>query len=364
MAALLTPPAIPELIGRIMAIPDGARYKCLTRLRRLGLIAPESSHLPGGLDCHPLVWEHMADLLQKQFPAAWQEGNLRLYEHYKGIAKEYPDTIEEMAPLFYACTHGCRAGRKQEALEEVYWKRICRGREAFVISKLGAFGSALAALANFFDSLWDRPATGLTEDDQASVLNNAGFGLRALGQLAEAKEPMQAGLEIRIRQEKWRSADIVASNLSELFLVLGEVVQAVEYGQQSEELADRSGDAFERLTKRTTHAASLHQAGRLAAAEELFRQAEDLQREDQPWHPLLYSMQGYHYCDLLLDIDRPSEARERAEKTIERISQGWRATGRNGMTPGSCIRILFRMSISRTRKNESTWRVPRRSLPN
>lgn len=89
MAALLTPPAI----------PDGARYECLTRPRRLGLIAPESSHLPGNLDCHPLMREHFADLLKEQFPQSWQEGNPRLYEHYKNVARELPDTIEEMAPL-------------------------------------------------------------------------------------------------------------------------------------------------------------------------------------------------------------------------------------------------------------------------
>jgi hypothetical protein len=100
MAALLIPPPIPDLTGRIMAIPEGTRYECLTRLRHLSLLAPASSHRPSDFDCHPLVREHFADLLQKQFPQAWQEGNLRLYEYYKRVAKDLPDTIEEMAPLF------------------------------------------------------------------------------------------------------------------------------------------------------------------------------------------------------------------------------------------------------------------------
>ena len=64
--------------------------------------------------------------------------------------------------------------------------------------------------------------------------------------------------------------------------------------------ADRSDDAFERMSDRTTHADALHQAGRRAEAEALFREAERMQAERQPDHPLLYSLRGFQYCDLLL----------------------------------------------------------------
>ncbi|MEW6289730.1 MAG: toll/interleukin-1 receptor domain-containing protein [Thermodesulfobacteriota bacterium] len=324
LTALLTPPPIPDLTGQIMAVAEGDRHDCLTRLRRLGLLAPASSHRVGDLDCHPLVREHMADLLQKQFPQAWQQGNLRLYEHYKGIAKEYPDTIEEMAPLFYACAHGCRAGNQQEALIEVYWKRIKRGNEHYCTRKLGAFGSDLAALANFFDSIWDRPAPGLAEMWQAWVLGNAGFRLKALGRLAEAKRPMRDCLEMCIRQRNWSEASKITSNLSELFLDLGEMAWAVEYGQQTVELAARSGNRHSRVIGLTTHAVSRHQAGQLAEAEELFRQAEAMQREEQLDYPMLYSLRGFQYCDLLFDLYPPTEVWKRVKKTL-----GWaeKATG-------------------------------------
>ena len=64
--------------------------------------------------------------------------------------------------------------------------------------------------------------------------------------------------------------------------------------------ADRSGDAFQRMAMRTTHADALHQAGRRAEAEARFREAEQMQAERQPDYPLLYSLQGFRYCDLLL----------------------------------------------------------------
>ncbi len=74
---------------------------------------------------------------------------------------------------------------------------------------------------------------------------------------------------------------------------MGDAEQSVTY-------ADRSGDAFQRMSKRTTHADALHQAGRRAEAETRFREAERMQAERQPDYPLLYSLQGFRYGDLLL----------------------------------------------------------------
>ena len=51
---------------------------------------------------------------------------------------------------------------------------------------------------------------------------------------------------------------------------------------------------------RTTHADALHQAGRRDEAEARFREAEQMQAERQPDYPLLYSLWGFRYCDLLL----------------------------------------------------------------
>ena len=62
-----------------------------------------------------------------------------------------------------------------------------------------------------------------------------------------------------------------ASNLSELYLTIGDVSQALKYGRYSVELADRSGNAFQRMGIRTTLADALHQAGQFAEAEVTFR---------------------------------------------------------------------------------------------
>jgi len=111
---------------------------------------------------------------------------------------------------------------------------------------------------------------------------------------------MRASVEHSIRRSDWGNAAIRASNLSELELTLGEVAGAVGDAEQSVTYAARSGDAFHRMGNRTTHADALHQAGRRAGADARFREAEQMQADDDSDHPLLYSVQGYRYCDLLL----------------------------------------------------------------
>ena len=70
--------------------------------------------------------------------------------------------------------------------------------------------------------------------------------------------------------------------------------------EQSVTYAELSGDSFERMSDRTTHADALHQAGRRDEAAARFREAEAMQAESQPEYPLLFSLWGFRYCDLLL----------------------------------------------------------------
>ena len=201
---------------------------------------------------------------------------------------------------------------QQETRAKVYRDRIKRRNENYSSRKLGAFGSDLGAIACFFETPWSRVSPALTEADEAWLLNEAAFSLRAFGRLTEALEPMRAGLEMRFKAEAWLNAAISASNLSELELTLGDVAGAVGHAEQAVTYADRSGDAFWRMGTRTAHADALHQAGRRAEAEARFREAEQMQAESQPTYPLLYSGQGFQYCDLLL-----AEAERRAWEAMQ-----------------------------------------------
>ncbi len=232
---------------------------------------------------------------------ACRAAHRRLYEHLCETTEDKPDAmLEALQPLYQAVAHGCQAGLHQEACEKVYHDRILRREGYHSLHKLGAFGSDLGAVACFFETPWSHVSQALMEGYQAKLLAIAAYNLRALGRLTEALEPRRAALKMRIKQNNWTDAAKSACNLSELELTLGELAGAVEDAEQSVTYADRSGDAFERVSDRTTHAGALHQAGRRAEAEARFREAEQMQAERQPDYPLLYSLGGFEYCDLLL----------------------------------------------------------------
>jgi tetratricopeptide (TPR) repeat protein len=300
LKALRATPPIPGLTEPLVDLSEEDWHLAVATLRDHSLLAAADPRAPETLDAHPLVRACFADELESHRPGAWQEGNRRLYEHLRQAAPDLPDTLEAMQPLYAAVVHGCRAGRQQEVMAQVYWRRILRGEEFYSTSKLGAFGSELTSLAGFFDRPWSQPSACLTAAAQAFVLNAAAFVVRALGRLAEAVEPMQASLEACIAQEDWENAAIRAINLSELTLTLGDVPRAVAFGEQSVELADRSGDAFWKMASRAKKADALHQAGRWEESAAAFCEAEAMQAEWQPEYPGLYSLRGFQYCDLLL----------------------------------------------------------------
>ncbi len=187
--------------------------------------------------------------------------------------------------------------------KKVYIDRILRGTgsDGFYSSdKLGAIGANLAAVAAFFDEPWSRVSSNLTEADQAFLLNEAATFLRLLGRLTEALQPMRAGLEMTIQQKDWRNAAAAASNLSQLEVTLGRLTDAVANARRSITHADQSGEAFHRLTKRAVAADAFHHSGRRAEAGALFVEAEQMQKEMQPQFDILYSGQGFRYCDWLL----------------------------------------------------------------
>jgi tetratricopeptide (TPR) repeat protein len=304
LAALREKPEIPGLTEPLVGLSEEEWQWAVSSLREHGLLLRADPRQPGSLDAHPLVRVYFQEEMEKERPEAWQDGNLRLYEYLKKSASELPDSLEAMEPLYTAVVHGCRAGRQQEVFQEIYRRRIQRHDDFYSTRKLGAFGSDLAVLAGFFDRPWDQPSARLTAMDQAFVLNGAAFRLRAVGRLAEAVQPMQAGLDRDIALESWLNATQSARNLSELILTLGEVKRAEAFAQQSVTLAARSGNASIQIGTRTALADTLHQAGRWEESAEVFREAEAL-AERQSEKPGLNSLGGYRYCDLLLSRGEP-----------------------------------------------------------
>src|SRR5262249_48924010 len=155
-------PVVPGLTDAVVRLGAKEWNKAVAKLRRVGLLERAGSDDARKLDAHPLVREHFGEQVRREHEEAFREGHRRLEGDLRGKAKELPETIDEMAPLYAAVVHACRAGKSQEALDEVWHKRIRRG-DAFSIKQLGVFGSEVALFSAFFDPPWERLAPGLSE---------------------------------------------------------------------------------------------------------------------------------------------------------------------------------------------------------
>lgn len=309
-------PPIKGLTSELNELSDEKWQFALNNLREAKLLIKEGQQRPDTLDCHPLIREHFGEKLKAGYPHAYKEAHSRLCDYYESQAKEYPKTIEEMTSLLSAIAHGCEAGRHHEVLHNVYFRRILR-KDNFITEKLRAHGAVLSAISNFFEAPWRRPVDGLNESDKAFVLHQAGFCLRELGRLGEAVQPMEIALEAFVAQEDWIQASINANNLSELYLIVGDLVQALNLAKRCVELTGRSHDMIWRIAARSTLANVLYHANHISDSVAAFRKAEEMQKKINKQPKILYSLNGFEYCNLLLNLGKNKVVQVRASQTIK-----------------------------------------------
>jgi tetratricopeptide (TPR) repeat protein len=184
--ALLKPPAIRNLTQSLTNLTPTEWRRVLAKLRRARLLAGEDPQNRGALDMHPLVREYYGGQLRSKQTDAWKECNRRLYDYYRTLAPQLPNSFREMEPLFSAVICGCNAGLFRKALHEVYISRIQQADALFAGNVLGARGSLLSVLVHFFEhGQWGSPAEtpvegqSLTAEDQLYILMQAGLYLAA-----------------------------------------------------------------------------------------------------------------------------------------------------------------------------------------
>ncbi|MFM8333184.1 MAG: hypothetical protein ACKN9T_15985, partial [Candidatus Methylumidiphilus sp.] len=135
-------------------------------------------------DTHPIIRAYFGEKFKEYHPEAFKQAHWVLFDYYQKLPeKEFPDTLEEMEPLYCAVAHGCLAGEYQKAINNIYIRRIERGiRESYATRKLGGYSPALIAIYAFFPKGLSKPVNvGLSESDNAWLLGSASFLLVTLG---------------------------------------------------------------------------------------------------------------------------------------------------------------------------------------
>nr|MBC8443377.1 TIR domain-containing protein [PVC group bacterium] len=313
MDALRKPPVIPGLTQDLFTLKRGLRTGDTTEqpvsdrawnaavsfLADFGLLAiqTEASGTERMLDCHPLIREHFAKQLSEWHPDAWRSAHRCLLKHLESAAEPQPSTLDGLQPLYQAVGHGCKAGLYSEA-KDILNLRIRRPNDTYSILKLGAFGDEIVALASFFSCPWEDFPEAVCNRDQAWLLNEAAFCLRALSRPREAIEALKLSFRMNIDGRNFANASVVAGNLGELFLSMGDMKSAVVEERLSVELAERSSDFASLTAYETALADVLHQSGRLPESESVFERV--LERHRSLGLPQLIAQGNFRHCEFLL----------------------------------------------------------------
>jgi hypothetical protein len=232
------------------------------------------------------------------------------------LDKFLPSSIHDMSACIKAIYHGSLAARHTDVLHEVYRPRILRGEEAFLNHRLGATGIDAGIIANFFQADGIEPANMFDERSRRLVLNYAAFNLAALGRVDKAIYPLRRRLSCWIDERNWNQAAPDATDLSELYLLRGEIDASVATAQDAKLYAQRSNDLQDKMLSAATLGLCLHQASEPHKAERAFRKAEAFQAKLDPGRPMLYARQGYGYLDYLLSKGQHTEVFARASKNL------------------------------------------------
>jgi tetratricopeptide (TPR) repeat protein len=354
LQALRAEPAIPDLTDALVNLKDPQWNVALKRLSDVQLLTLSLE----AVDAHPLIRAYFAKQLRDKQTEAFKAAHSRLFDHLCEATPLTPSLANGLADLYSALFHGCQAGRYQEAWDKVYMPRILRGkRVCYATRELGLFGEDLDALAGFFESPWDNPAAGLSEDHQALLFAMVGSRLRALGLLKQAVAPTQKAIDMCERQRNLEWAAHKARHLAELELARGELERARQAAEKAVGLADRSGIPYERYAERATLAAILHHLGSpgsemFTRAERVFMEAERIVPEaNYPHLDGLYTLWGFRYCDFLLDQKKVEEAHERGlwmqRMTDEKHTQKDPENGLGPISAGLERLVLGRVGLHR-----------------
>lgn len=336
--------SIPAVTDQIFHLSDEEFERVVARLREARLIARPSHHAPGELDTHPLVREHFAQRLESFVPDSQNLAHQALFEFYAAQPiPEAPSGLGSMIPQLQAVTHGCCGKIFQRALDEVFKPRILGENESYSRNKVGGHGAKLSALSGFFTEPWQIPVDDLNEQDQAFVLHHASVFLRALGRLAEVIPPAKAALKLRVSNRNWKDAVRSSGTLAQAQLALGEISESLTEFQRCKDYADLSEHPGSRVASRAVLANALNQSGDLNNALAIIMEAEDLHRESNPQTPLLHSLRGYYYHDILLALGKHDKAIDHSTHSLElALTEGWGlATGLGHLAVGRACLLAY-----------------------
>lgn len=268
---------------------------------------------------HPLIKGYFESIMNEDDKKACHR---KIYEYIGTYAPEKPETLEEMQPLFEQVYHGCAAGLYDEVYNDVYQDKIQRWNEYYLVLKLGAWGTDLDLVLNFFPSR-DTSKIPLVSKmtGQIDLINEAGTALLCIGKPSLAEDLLLRTIKMSIQIKDYKNASIAYRTLAENQFRIGEIIKAKESAENAVKMAEAADMPRQQVRSKSFLAYTLFLLGKTELAGNLFNKADGLQRKIDPDAGILYSIEGIFYADFLIILGRNNEALKINTRNFEICTQ-------------------------------------------
>ena len=302
---------LPGVADRLQGVTDAQLRGTLNTLVADGLLTRE--HDQAGQEryaCHPVIRAHFRAALLTGGPAvaAAAAGLLT------GAISGHVQTIEQLGVVTNAIALLLDAGEVIQA-DALYREQLDGG---WVFKDLPAPREGVRCALGFVADQHRREQVReqLSVRRLAFYLNEVGLNARnaAEFELAERYQYEIAELFREVDDEPNLSAAL--RNRAELLIDLGRLANAEAAAREALDLARRVEQDLDEQLSLLRLGTALSLQGQMTEAVASFDNANDLQRQIDPEHPALYSLQGVQWAELLMRLGRSAEARTVTEANL------------------------------------------------
>jgi hypothetical protein len=264
----------------------------LNDLKELHLIS-ESEKV---LDTHPLVREYFSKYVEENYTNSYIEGQYVLYKYYENLqSKYYPDTIEEMEPLFQSIYHACKANRYEEAIN-LFTIRIDRAEKKmnYLTIKLGRFDLYFKLMSYFFEKKFSKITDKIPKYHHLKIFTNIAYYFSTKNDNDKALQ-----IYLNLLKDTMNSNDryTILSNILDLYLYMGNFKDLESIYFRNLNKTDVFSSKKEEALFIVTFAYYKFLSGKLLESDKIFKECELLLKNSGEFG--LHNFAGYMYKNLL-----------------------------------------------------------------
>jgi len=312
----------------------------LENLKKLHLISASEKIL----DTHPLVREYFSKYIFDDYKDSYIKGHYSLYKYYKNLPnKDFPDTMEEMEPLFQSIFHGCKANKYDESFA-IYANII--EKDNILIYSVGRFDLGLKILSNFYTTRYAKIHSKFSNANHNVLNEHVAYFLSSLG---KNKDALNIFYKISNEASLNNNYDDLISNLNNIMnicIFMGKFKEAESYFNKYNSCMTLTihDTTFTKLSIKLQYASIKFFKGNFEEAEKCFTEV----KENYPIEPT----NGYILCEYLFYFKKINEV-EKLCKSFFRLLQNSNLTS----SMGHSYLILGKLKLNKKENKKTVLQI-------